>query len=90
MAAGAAVIVVVRERRRVRRERVGMRIFGVLLEGVERWEWWLWVVGCGLVGGSRWLFGCGRWSVELVVWKTWDGSRCLLSEYGYEEVCSGW
>ena len=42
MAAGAAVIVVVRERRRVMRERVGMRIF---VSCWSVWGWRLWVGG---------------------------------------------
>ena len=64
MAAGAAVIVVVRERRRVRREMVGMRIFFFCVFSLEREG----MMGVGWregVGGAReevdgrscWCFG---------------------------------
>ena len=77
MAAGAAVIVVVRERRRAMRERVGMRIFAVLLECVVMVG-----VGCservggwsGVVGGLK---GLG--------WK----QVCSSSWYSVVDVCSG-
>lgn len=65
MATGAAVIVVVRERRRVIIDRVGKRI---LLD----------CAGRVVAGRRRGIRGCGRESVSLAVWKIWVRSRYIL------------